>query len=341
MATPWDQAYKHIIPLDFNSVNSVPDSFVWSQSDVIQPDNGLFIPIIDLMDSNAPKLIVEACETWGVFQLKNHGVRTKIMEDIESEARKLFDLPIDQKLKAVRSPDGLSGYGIVPIQSLFSTFMWHEGLTLFGSAIDHAKALWPHDYQQFSDTIDEYQSQMKALAEKVTGILFRALSIPVEDLNWFDDPTNRSGCNLALQLNSYPPCPEPTRTLGLAPHTDTSIVTILQAKTSGLQVFKDGVGWIPVEPEPEAIIVNLGDFTHLLSNGRFISVLHRVVVKPIQRYSMGYFYRPPKDFVVSPLLSKDLGPGEVPRYRSIIAKEYHELKANCKHYEKAFSLIEN
>ncbi|KAL6208142.1 hypothetical protein ACLB2K_019093 [Fragaria x ananassa] len=143
---------------------------------------------------------------------------------------------------------------------------------------------------------------MKALAEKVTGILFTALSIPVEDLNWFDDPTNRT-------------------------------------KTSGLQVFKDGVGWIPVEPEPKAIIVNLGDFTHLLSNGRFISVLHRVVVKPIQRYSVGYFYRPPMDFVVSPLLSKDLGPGEVPRYRSIIAKEYHELKA--KHNEKAFSLIEN
>lgn len=149
MSTPWDQAYKHIIPLDFNSVKSVPDSFVWSQSDIIQPDNGLFIPVIDLMDSNALKLIVEACETWGVFQLKNHGVPTKIMEDIESEARKLFDLPIDQKLKAVRSPDGLSGYGIVPMQSLFSTFMWHEGLTVFGSAIDHAKALWPHDYQQF------------------------------------------------------------------------------------------------------------------------------------------------------------------------------------------------
>ncbi|PRQ28148.1 putative oxoglutarate/iron-dependent dioxygenase, isopenicillin N synthase [Rosa chinensis] len=86
-------------------------------------------------------------------------------------------------------------------------------------------------------------------------------------------------------LNSYPPSPEPTRTLGLAGpshrHLHGSIVTILRAKTSGLQVFKDGVGWIPVEPKNDALIVNLGDFTRILSNGRFISVLHRVVVKPV------------------------------------------------------------
>ncbi|PRQ56550.1 putative gibberellin 3-beta-dioxygenase [Rosa chinensis] len=339
MATPSDQTSKHIIPLDFNSVKSVPDSFVWLQTNAIQSNDGLSIPVIDLMDPNAPKLIVEACETWGVFHLKDHGIPTKIMEDVNSEARKLFDLPIDQKLKAVRSPDGQSGYGIVPMQSLFSTFMWHEGLTILGSAIDHAKVLWPNDYQQFCDIIDDYQRQMKALAEKLMRILFKALSIPLEDVNWFDDPTNSSGCNLALQLNSYPPCPEPTRTLGLAPHTDTSVVTILRAKTSGLQVFKDGVGWIPVEPNPDALIVNLGDFTRILSNGRFISVLHRVVAKPIQRYSMGYFFRPPMDFDVSPLLSKDLGQGHVPRYRPVTAKEYLALKA--KHLEKAFSLIEN
>ncbi|KAL6215176.1 hypothetical protein ACLB2K_014607 [Fragaria x ananassa] len=154
---------------------------------------------------------------------------------------------------------------------------------------------------------------MKALAEQLMRILFKALSISVEELNWLDDPTNSSGCSLSLQLNSYPPCPEPSQTLGLPPHTDTSIVTILQAKTSGLQVFKDGVGWILVEPEPDALFVNLGDFSRILSDGRFISVLHRVVVKPIQRYSMAYFFMPPTDFVASPLLSKDLGPGEVPR----------------------------
>ncbi|KAL6216925.1 hypothetical protein ACLB2K_010143 [Fragaria x ananassa] len=243
-------------------------------------------------------------------------------------------------MKAVRSPGRITGYGIAHIQSLFSTTMWHEGFTIVGSAIDHARLLWPNDYQGFCDTIDDYQKQMKTLAEQLMRILFKALSISVEELNWLDDPTNSSGCSLSLQLNSYPPCPEPSRTLGLAPHTDTSIVTILQAKTSGLQVFKDGVGWILVELEPDALFVNLGDFSRILSNGQFISVLHRVVVKPIQRYSMAYFFRPPTDFVASPLLSKDLGPGEVPRYRSVTVKEYY-LDLKGKHLENALSFIEN
>ncbi|KAM5566201.1 gibberellin 3-beta-dioxygenase 1 [Rosa sericea] len=339
MATP-EEAYMRIIPLDFGSAKSVPDSFVWPQaSDEVHSSDGLTIPVIDLTDPNAPQLIKEACQTWGILQLKGHGIPTKLMEDMESECERLFSLPTDQKMKALRSPGGSTGYGIVPMQSLFSTTMWHEGLTIMGSAIDHARLLWPNDYQGFCDKIDDYQKQMKALAEQLMCILFKAMSIPVEEVNWFDDPTNSSGCNLALQLNSYPPCPDPTRTLGLAPHTDTSIVTLLQAKTSGLQVFKDGVGWVAVRPLPDALIVHLGDFTRILSNGRFISVLHRVVVKPIQRYSVGYFFRPPMDFAVSPLLSKDLGPGQVPRYRSVTAKEYLDLKA--KHLEKAFSLIDN
>ena len=149
MATPSDQAYKNIIPLDFNSVKSLPDSFVWLESDAIPSSDGLSIPVIDLMNPNAPKLITQACETWGIFHLKGHGIPTELMEDVESEARKLFDLPIDQKLKVIRSPDGQSGYGIAPIQSLFSTFMWHEGFCILGSASDQAKVLWLHDYQGF------------------------------------------------------------------------------------------------------------------------------------------------------------------------------------------------
>ncbi|PQP95287.1 gibberellin 3-beta-dioxygenase 1-like [Prunus yedoensis var. nudiflora] len=123
--------------------------------------------------------------------------------------------------------------------------------------------------------------------------------------------------------------------MGLAPHTDTSLITIVQSKTSGLQVFKEGVGWILVQPIPGALIVNVGDFLHILSNGEFTTVRHRVVVTQIQRFSAAHFYAPPGDVIVSPLMSKDFG--EVPRYRSVSVKEYVETKG--KHFEKALSLI--
>lgn len=187
MATPSDQAYKHIIPLDFNSVKSVPDSFVWLESDVIPSSDGLSIPVINLMDPNAPKLIIQACETWGIFHLKGHGIPTELMEDVESEARKLFDLPIDQKLKAIRSPDGQTGYGTAPIQSLFSTFMWHEGFCILGSAIDQAKLLWLHDYQGFwyvpcTSTTKIFTGQITLLISVVWIIFYFRLIIFISEI---------------------------------------------------------------------------------------------------------------------------------------------------------------
>ena len=36
-----------------------------------------------------------------------------------------------------------------------------------------------------------------------------------------------SGGRVALDINSYPPCPDPSRTLGLPPHCDRDLITIL------------------------------------------------------------------------------------------------------------------
>jgi flavonol synthase len=43
------------------------------------------------------------------------------------------------------------------------------------------------------------------------------------------------------KINFYPPCPQPELTLGLAPHTDLSTLTILVPnEVQGLQIFGDG-----------------------------------------------------------------------------------------------------
>ncbi|KAM1089310.1 hypothetical protein ACFX19_017306 [Malus domestica] len=341
IADPYRAHLHHIIPIDFNSVQKLPESHVWHDKSHeslfgVPSADPLPVPVIDLMDSEASSLMIQACETWGIFQVIGHGL-TKFMEDVESEAEKLFGLPVDQKLKALRSPGGATGYGRPHISPFFDRHMWQEGFTIMGSPIDHAKQLWPQDYQGFCDTIDDYQNQMKALAEKIIRIFFKSLNINFEELNWLND-SGLSSPGTALQLNSYPPCPDPTRAMGMAAHTDTSLVTIVQqSKTSGLQVFKDGVGWVLVQPVPGALTVNLGDYLHILSNGMYTNVLHRAVVnQQIQRFSMAYFYAPPRDFTVSPVLSRVTG--QMPKYRSLTVKEYVDLKG--KHLEKALSLIQ-
>ncbi|XP_021277593.1 gibberellin 3-beta-dioxygenase 1-like [Herrania umbratica] len=325
---------RHIVPLDFHSVRTVPDSHVWPKSDDFSSDDQLSIPIIDLKDPLAVKLAGHACETWGAFQVINHGIPSNLVEEVESEARRLFSLPAQQKMKALREPAGATGYGLARISPFFPKYMWHEGFTIMGSPVDHARALWPNDNARFCDVIERYQKKMKDLAEQLTHLILKSLDVSQEDLSW-----DVGSPSTALQLNSYPSCPDPNRTMGLAPHTDTSLLTILhQSSISGLQIFKEGVGWLSVRPIPGALVVNVGDLLHILSNARFPSVLHRAVVNRdgCHRLSVAYFYGIPTDCNVSPL-AKLLNSGHTPRYRSVTVKEYMILKS--KNFEEALSLI--
>lgn len=43
--------------------------------------------------------IVEACEDWGIFQVVDHGVDPKLVEDMTRLAREFFALPAEEKLR--------------------------------------------------------------------------------------------------------------------------------------------------------------------------------------------------------------------------------------------------
>jgi isopenicillin N synthase-like dioxygenase len=65
----------------------------------------------------------------------------------------------------------------------------------------------------------------------------------------------------AIRMNYYPTCSRPDLVLGLSPHSDGSALTVLQqAKGSpvGLQILKDNK-WVPIEPIPNALVINIGD----------------------------------------------------------------------------------
>lgn len=43
--------------------------------------------------------IVKACEDWGIFQVVDHGVDTKLLSEMTRLARQFFDLPTEEKLQ--------------------------------------------------------------------------------------------------------------------------------------------------------------------------------------------------------------------------------------------------
>ncbi|MED6186887.1 iron ascorbate-dependent oxidoreductase [Stylosanthes scabra] len=322
------------LPLDFSSIQSIPESHAWSESnnDNQIKNNGsssLALPIIDLNDPNVMDQIGHACEEWGAFQLKNHGIPKNIIEKLEVETKRLFDLSKEQKMKALRTLNYPTGYGTVWITPFFQQRMWQEGFTIHDSPVDDAKKIWPDDYQIFCDAIKKFQDESMLLIEKLIHLSFKYLGISEEEKeNWIGN--NHAG---AIQLNSYPICPKPEKAMGIVAHTDTSIFTLLnQSQVSGLQVFKDDAGWFTVPLEPNTVVINTGDVLHILSNARFKSALHRVTVNSVKhRYSMVYFYRPIMKHVVAPLVSNN------PRFRALTFKEYVAMKN--KHFDKTLSII--
>ncbi|KAF6157490.1 hypothetical protein GIB67_004428 [Kingdonia uniflora] len=342
---PSDQKFQsnsleHIIPIKFETVQKVPDTHTWTPSgeysvlrDVSDTEP---VPIIDLEDQNVVSLIGRACETWGVFQVINHGISMSLFKDVETEIQRLFSLPSENKMKVLRSPGSMTGYGKHAISPFFMKSMWSEGFTVGDSPVEHARQLWPEDYMKFCDTIDEYRDKTNKLCNKLLWLILSSLGITKEVVEWAGATENNS---LApLQLNSYPICTDPDRAIGLAEHTDSSLFTVLnQVGYSGLEVIRDGLGRAKVPLVEGTLIINLGDMFDVLSNGRYKSIIHRVVVNQTHhRYSTAYFYFPPKDVKISPLM-KLVDPAHPLMYRSVTGTEFLAIKG--KHFRNGLSEI--
>ncbi|KAM0006704.1 putative oxoglutarate/iron-dependent dioxygenase, isopenicillin N synthase [Helianthus debilis subsp. tardiflorus] len=62
-----------------------------------------------------------------------------------------------------------------------------------------------------------------------------------------------------VRCNHYPRCNKPNLTYGVGPHCDPNALTILyQDQVGGLEVFADNK-WKSVQPNPNALVVNIGD----------------------------------------------------------------------------------
>ncbi|CAL1394582.1 unnamed protein product [Linum trigynum] len=137
-----------------------------------------------------------------------------------------------------------------------------------------------------------------------------------------------AGSSAAIQLNHYPACPDPDRAMGLAPHTDSTLVTILhQSNTSGSQELRagGGTGWVTVPPIRGGLVVHIGDLLHILSNGLCLSVVHRAMVnRDRNRISIAYLHGPPSNVRISPV-QKLVGPSQPQMYRAVSWSEYHRL----------------
>jgi len=112
------------------------------------------------------------------------------------------------------------------------------------------------------DNLEIYCSEVRKLCFTIISQMEKALKIESNEVTELFNHITQ-----AMRWNLYPPCPQPENVIGLNPHSDVGALTILlQAnEIEGLQIRKDGQ-WIPVQPLPNAFVINIGDMLEVIGN---------------------------------------------------------------------------
>ncbi|GLJ11881.1 hypothetical protein SUGI_0179160 [Cryptomeria japonica] len=284
------------------------------------------VPVINLFNfqsNNLDKIrqdVGKACREWGVFQVINHEVPTRLLDDMRDIGLKFFETPVEHKLKyACKSGSPTSeGYGSKMLVKEDQVLDWRDYFNHHTQPISRRNpSCWPDDPPFYRETVQEYSEQIKLLAQRLLAVISESIGLKS---TYIQDVISEPYQNITISY--YPACPQPELALGLQAHSDMGAITLLiQDEVGGLQVLKEGE-WITVQPLRDAIVVNLGDQTQILTNGTYKSAEHRAIVNAHKaRLSVATFYDPSRQTRIRPapeLVSKD----SLPRYREVLYGDY-------------------
>jgi len=292
------------------------------------------IPLIDLgpylagepgaLEATAAELR-RICETVGFLFIGNHGVPAALMRDTFALAERFHAQPLEAKM-ALKLDDQMQGYlpyrsSVARANGLNEVRKPNENEAFFvlpEREPQRPANRWPEALPEFRDTTLRYFAALEALALRMLPLYARALDLPADYFDRFCDRSLSS-----LRLTHYPPVAYGADEYGIAPHTDSSFITLLaQNPVPGLQIRTQAGEWIDAPVIPETFVVNTGDVLKQWSNGRFISTPHRAFNKePRPRYAIPFFFHPNEDTLLAPLPSC-VGPDNPQRFPAQTVGQY-------------------
>ncbi|XP_021812061.1 codeine O-demethylase-like isoform X1 [Prunus avium] len=268
------------------------------------------IPVIDLGLLLTPSSTTQqqlenfrsALTTWGCFQAINHGMTPEFLDEVREMTKQFFALPLEEKQKYSREVNDIQGYGNDMVISQQQTLDWTDRLYLSVYPEEHRKLkLWPQNPESLRGTLEQYSRKLQVVTKTVLVAMARSLNL---DDNCFWEQYGEKG-KMDVRFNLYPPCSRPDVVLGLKPHADGTIITLLlqDKQVEGLQFLKDDQ-WFRAPIVPDALLINVGDLAEILSNGILKSPVHRVLTNPDkERISLAALCLPELDKETEPLES--------------------------------------
>ncbi|KAK2979706.1 hypothetical protein RJ640_002878, partial [Escallonia rubra] len=204
--------------------------------------------------SKAIQDLGKACEEWGFFLLVNHGVPETLIDKVFDASSQFFNLTEEEK----REFEGKNAFDPIRCGTSFHNattgkiLLWRDYLKV----IVHPEFHFPDKPQGFSELSLEYCEKTRKVARELLRGIRKSLGLEEADM---DSALNLDSGFQLFAINLYPPCPQPELAIGLPPHTDHGLVTLLlQNGVQGLEVQHNGK-WISVNALPNSFMVNTSD----------------------------------------------------------------------------------
>ncbi|KAK4199460.1 hypothetical protein QBC40DRAFT_307427 [Triangularia verruculosa] len=157
---------------------------------------------------------------------------------------------------------------------------------------------WSLTPKEFSQPVIRLYQAVLALGRQLVRVFALALGLGEHDLDekftWPD---------AGVAVNYYPPITprspqqqphsEPQQPkVGIGSHTDFQLFTLLyQDDVGGLQVLSPEGQWLNARPVEGTLVVNFGDYMQRITNGKWVSTVHRVVNNSgKERLSIAFFW---------------------------------------------------
>jgi isopenicillin N synthase-like dioxygenase len=248
----------------------------------------------------------------GFAVVADHGLDQSRIDAAMADAGAFFGLPDEEKRRfAVPGGKGQRGYTPFGVEAAKGAAhadlkeFWHvgrelrEGLPL---RADMPANVWPARPASFRENMLWLYGALEALGDRLLEAIARHLGL---ETTFFAGPT---ACgNSVLRLLRYPPVLDGEARIRAGAHEDINAITLLLgAEEAGLEILEPGGAWLPINPPPGAVVVNIGDMLARLTNDVLPSTTHRVVNPPaerrgVARYSTPFFLHFRPDFLIETL----------------------------------------
>jgi isopenicillin N synthase-like dioxygenase len=303
------------------------------------------IPVIDLgpylggeagaLERTARELRFALTEI-GFYFIVNHGVPEKLIRAAFAEAARFHALPLEKKME-VRVDRHNVGYLPLRGDTLRTSTVQTVTKANFNEAFfmardlahDHPEVIadrrfrsanrWPKDLPGFRETVVGYCDALERLVHQLVRLYAVALELPAA---YFDDPFR--DFQYKLRMTHYPFQETlPDDEFGIAPHTDTSFLTLLAPNdVPGLSIRTQSGRWIDAPALPGAYVVNGGQLLQRWTNDVFLATPHRAVNRSGgERYALAFFCDSNIDWPIA-AVPTCVGPDKPPKYPTTYYTNY-------------------